>query len=301
MWWLKSKKIVVVHDGNFHPDDVFCVALLSILNKGNIKVIRTRDEKVCFKADYVLDVGGEYDSAKDRFDHHQSGGAGLRENKIPYSTFGLLWKKYGREVCQSKEIADIIDKKLVQTIDADDNGFNLYQTVIDGVMPFTLNDIIYSVRPNWKEGLSKTDSYFTKAVSLAKEIILREIKVAEDKLEIVKIIRSCYDKSSDKRLIIIDEPKVSRYDIWDALQDFPEPLFIIYEGKESFAVVAMRKSTNDYRNRKDFPQGWGGLRDGELAKITGVSDAVFCHIGLFLAVAKSKEGAIKLAQIALNS
>ncbi len=44
----------------------------------------------------------------------------------------------------------------------------------------------------------------------------------------------------------------------------------------------------------------GGLRDEELQKITGVEDAVFCHKGLFLAVSKSKEGAVKLAELALS-
>jgi len=36
-----------------------------------------------------------------------------------------------------------------------------------------------------------------------------------------------------------------------------------------------------------------------LQKITGVSDAFFCHKGLFLAVTGSKESAIKLAELAL--
>jgi len=54
-------------------------------------------------------------------------------------------------------------------------------------------------------------------------------------------------------------------------------------------------------NRKNFPKPWAGLRDEELANVSGVRDAVFCHRGLFLAVAQSKEGAVKLAQIAVES
>jgi len=54
-------------------------------------------------------------------------------------------------------------------------------------------------------------------------------------------------------------------------------------------------------NRKNFPKLWAGLRDEELQNVTGVPDAIFCHRGLFLAIAKSKEGAIKLAQIAVES
>ena len=40
-------------------------------------------------ADIVIDVGGQYDPDAGRFDHHQRGGAGERENGIPYSSFGL--------------------------------------------------------------------------------------------------------------------------------------------------------------------------------------------------------------------
>src|SRR3989339_207149 len=300
MIWLRNKKVVVVHSGNFHPDDVFCVALLSVLYNKKIKVIRTREKKILAKADFVLDVGGEYNPDKDRFDHHQQGGAGKRDNKISYSTFGLLWKKYGEEVCGSKEIADVLDKKLVQVIGADDNGFNLYQTTVEGVYPFLLTDVIYSMRPTWKEGELEMDKFFHEAVSLAKGILLKEIKIANHKIEIIKIVRDYYEKSLDKRLIIIDDPKATRYDFWDALQDFPEPLFVVYGDSENWSVVAMRKGVNDFGNRKDFPAIWGGLRDEELAKISGVKDALFCHIGLFLVVAKSKEGAIQMAKIALG-
>jgi uncharacterized UPF0160 family protein len=301
MDWLKNKKLVVVHNGNFHPDDVFCVALLSIVYKGLIKVVRTRDESIFSQADYVMDVGGEYDPANNRFDHHQPGGAGMRDNKISYSAFGILWKKYGDNVCGSKEVADILDKKLVQVIDADDNGFNLYKTEIDNVFPFALTDVIYSMRPTWKENSLETDKIFLKAVDFAKEILLRQIKITKDEMEVTKIVQDLYKNTSDKRLIIVDNPKVSRYDLWRALQDFPEPLFVVYEGEESWAVVAMRKSRNDFKNRKDFPESWAGLRDSELAKASGVEDSIFCHNSLFLSVARSKEGAIKMANIAINS
>ncbi|MDO8521557.1 MAG: MYG1 family protein [bacterium] len=36
-----------------------------------------------------------------------------------------------------------------------------------------------------------------------------------------------------------------------------------------------------------------------MAKMTGVSDVVFCHNAGFIAVTNSKEGAVRLAQIAL--
>ncbi len=94
--------IVATHNGNFHADDVFSVAALrSVLP--SFKLIRTRNLDLIAKADIVIDVGGEYDPDTGRFDHHQRGGAGQRENAIPYSSFGLVWQKYGLEICPGNQ------------------------------------------------------------------------------------------------------------------------------------------------------------------------------------------------------
>jgi len=49
-----------------------------------------------------------------------------------------------------------------------------------------------------------------------------------------------------------------------------------------------------------FPESWAGKNGKELAEITGVEDAIFCHNARFICSAKSKEGAMKLAQMALE-
>jgi uncharacterized UPF0160 family protein len=139
-----------------------------------------------------------------------------------------------------------------------------------------------------------------KAFSFAKDILQREIKKANDQIKIAKIIQDFYKKSEDRRIVVIDEPKVSRYEIWDALQDFTEPLFAVYGDEDEWRVVAMRKEISSFENRKDLPSLWGGLTEEKLQNTTGVSDATFCHRGLFLTGAKSKEGALKLAELALS-
>lgn len=291
---------LVTHDGSFHTDDIFAVATISlILEKKNekFKVIRTRDQEIIKSADYVFDVGGIYDEKNNRFDHHQIGKAGEREG-IPYAAFGLVWQKFGAEISGSKEVADLIERKLVMPIDANDNGIDLCKNNFPNILPYTLQDVFAIFSPTALEDTEK-DKQFLKALVWAKEILNREIKKANDQIEITKIIRDFYKKTKDKRLIVIDKPKVSRFEIWDALQDFTEPLFVVYGDKEDWSIVAMRKDKNGFGNRKNFPTSWAGARQKELRDVTGVSDAVFCHNNLFLAVAKSKEGAIKLAKLAL--
>ncbi|KKQ20686.1 MAG: hypothetical protein US33_C0014G0006 [Parcubacteria group bacterium GW2011_GWC1_36_9] len=300
---IKKKSIkLVTHDGSFHADDIFAAATLSIMlsNKGEtFEIIRTRDQKIINNADYVFDLGRIYKENLNRFDHHQTGGAGEREG-IPYSSFGLVWKKFGGEITGNKKITDIIERKLVMPVDVNDNGVDLYKNNFPNIFPYTLQDVFAIFSPTAFEDLDK-NKQFMEALAWAKEILQREIKKAKDQIEIAKIIRNFFKKTKDKKLIIIDKPKVSRFEIWDALQDFPEPLFVVYGDKEDWSIVAMRKEKNSFGSRKNFPISWGGLSYKDLQKITGVSNAVFCHRALFMAVAKSKEGAVKLAQLAIES
>ncbi len=305
---MQNKKLVT-HNNSFHSDDIFACATLCLLlkKKGeNFEIIRTRDEEIINNADYVFDVGGIYDETKDRFDHHQKGGVGGRfflsnegkEELIEYSSFGLIWKKFGIELCGDKKVVDIVDKKLVAPIDAGDNGFDLVENKYE-IYPYFIHHVFSSMEPTWREDNSKKDEIFLKCVEIAKIILSREIIQAHDALLAEDKVIEIYNNTQDKRIIILDKHYPYEY----ALKDFPEPLFVIYprEIDNSWTIKAIRKDPQTFNNRKDFPISWGGLRIEELIKVTGVNDAVFCHKGLFLAVAKTKEGAIKLAQIAVES
>jgi uncharacterized UPF0160 family protein len=289
----KKKKICVTHNSTFHADDLFATATLSILNKGNIKVIRTRDLKIIKNADYVYDVGGIYDSSINRFDHHQKGGAGIRKNGIPYASFGLVWKTYGEEICGSKEVSDKIEEKLVESIDANDNGINLFDLKGE-VPPYTIQDLLFCFRPSWKEEPGY-DKVFMELVPIAVKIISREIIRTRDEFEANNIVNKAYEESKDKRIIVLD----GHYPWGDVLDQYKEVLYVVSVKSGLWRVEAVRKEKYNFETRKPFPEIWAGKRDRELVEVTGVSDATFCHNGRFLAVALSKEGAIELARKAL--
>jgi len=292
----KKKKILVTHNDRFHADDVFATATLSILLDGNIKVIRTRDEEWFRKGDFVYDVGGEYDPSREKFDHHQKGGAGVRDNGIPYAAFGLIWKKYGEKVCGSKEIADRIDQSWVQGIDAHDNGLDIYELNNKEVAPITIESIFGLHRPTWKEE-QDYDKAFFKLVKYAIELLSRKIVKVRDSIEAELFVDQAYKSAEDKRVIVLDR----NYPWSDILIKYPEPLYVLFprQSNNTWMIGCVRKEKKSFENRKSFPESWAGLRDQDLAKVTGVPDSVFCHNARFLAVAKSKEGAIALANKAL--
>jgi len=291
---------LATHNGSFHTDDVFAAACLSIYleKRGEtFNIIRTRDEEITKNADYVFDVGGIYDELKNRFDHHQVGGAGKRENGIEYSSFGLVWKKIGLELCENKKAADIVEKKLVMPVDSADNGFDLITNNYE-VSPYFIQQAFFSMVPTWREENITKDEMFFKSVEIAKQILVREIIHAKDAIVAEKLVIDIYHNTQDKRIIVLDK----NYPFEHILCNFSEPLFVIYprSNDNTWGVKAVRNDPKTFKNRKDLPQSWGGLRDEELQKVTGVGDAVFCHRGLFMAVAKSKEGAMKLAKLALS-
>ena len=292
---------LVTHNGSFHADDIFAAATLALLleKKGEtFEIIRTRDESIINSGDYVFDVGDIYDENRNRFDHHQPGGAGGRGENVAYAAFGLVWKKFGTEFCRSERAVDMIDKKLVAPIDAWDNGVDLVENKSD-ISPYFIQHAFMSLLPTWREDRTDVgyDSAFFKAVSVAKKILLREIIQVEDALSAEEEVVKAYNQSKDKRIILLDKHYPFEY----ILHNFPEPLFVVYykESSKHWMVKAVRENPKTFDNRKDFPKAWAGLRDEALQKVTGVPDAIFCHRGLFLAVAKSKEGAIKLAELAL--
>lgn len=292
-------KIIATHDGKFHADDVCAVAALALLIDGPIEVIRTRDQKLIDNADFVVDVGGVFDAVKQRFDHHQGGGAGERENGIPYAAFGLVWKTYGESLCGSVEVARIIDKDMVSSLDASDNGVGIFLTDFEDVNMYGLDSVVNAFVSTWKEEKRDMDIAFAELVKFVKALLAREIMRVRAKMEAKDFVEKAYEEASDKRLIVLD----GQYPARDFLSKHPEPLYFIrprtIDGK--WSVETVRDDSRSFVNRKDFPKAWSAKKDAELSEISGVSDAVFCHKNLFLAVADSKNGAIKLAKIAVEA
>lgn len=296
-----KKTSVVVHSGEFHADDVFAVATLAVflgVELDELDIKRTRDEEVLNSADYVLDVGFVNDG-ETRFDHHQEGGAGERENGVPYATFGLIWKKFGEKICGNKETADLIEKKIVEPVDAEDNGVDIYKSLFKDVRPFTYPRVIYAMNPTWKEGGENNYEDFLKAVGLTKNILEREIKRAKDFMEGKPIVLQKYNEAKDKRIIILD----GEYPYRKILKDFKEPLYVVKKSgvDGNYGVYCVKDDPGSFISRKDLPESWAGKTGEELARITGVKDAVFCHTKRFMCVAGSIEGAVEMAKIAVNN
>ena len=186
---------LVTHSGSFHLDDLFAVATLKILYP-ELEIIRSRKQEDFDSADFVVDVGDINDEEKNRFDHHQHGGAGTRENGVPYAAFGLVWKKFGVQVCGEDRVADLVDKKMVQPIDAADNGYNMYRETKKGLSPYLLDNAFKALTPTWRDK-ETVDETFTRLLPLAQEILIREIKKAQYFFEDTELVKQAYKDAKE--------------------------------------------------------------------------------------------------------
>ena len=283
---------IATHNGNFHADDVFSIAALKSVFP-SFKLVRTRDLELIAKADLVIDVGGEYDADAGRFDHHQRGGAGERENEIPYSSFGLIWQKYGLEICDgNQKVANAVDAGLVSTIDADDCG---YGERVDGI---SLSRTISMFNPTWQEE-SDFDAGFDEAVEFASRLLTRFIASAHAGISAKSIVAKAIEDAEDPRVIVLE-----KYTPWKktvhALSE--EALYMIYPSQTGqWRIQTVPVEPGSFENRKPLPKQWAGLSNQELKDVTDIDDAMFCHNGLFIAGAESFESTMKMATIALNS
>jgi len=300
--------LLATHNGSFHCDDVFSITVMKLLTP-ECTVIRTRDIDLIKSADMRIDVGQRYDPSTGDFDHHQKGGAGIHEQSgIRRSSIGLIWQHYGLELITklygdikyNKQIWKRVNWNLIQVIDAGDVGTKIYESLYDGVQPYTISQIISNFNPSWDVDVLEYDVQFDRAVNYAKIILINEIEdarnvvVAKDK--VLQCIRKARDENS--KVIVFDQ-----HVPWmgTLIKNTYDELYVVYPSEnKDWRIQCIPDSSNSFNRRKSLPKLWGGASVEELNRLIGISDAVFCHTARFVAGAKSFESIMKMAELAIS-
>ena len=290
---------VATHNGSFHADEVFALAALSLLGEP-IEIVRTRDADALAAADVRVDVGFASDPAAGDFDHHQKGGAGERANGVRYASFGLVWREYGARLCDGDaDVAARVDQSLVQGVDANDTGQAVVAPILDGVRPMTVSGMIGGLNRRWDEQLSPTAerARFDEALGLAGPIIAREITSAAAGQRAVRIVEAAVSRARDPRVIELERDVPWKEVV---VTQAPAALYVVYPKRQGWGLEAVPRELGSFTNRRDLPEAWAGLDGPDLARITGVDDALFAHAKRFLVVARSRAGIDALAEQALG-
>lgn len=320
-----AHKTIATHSGSFHADDVFGVGVLMGVYPSHT-LVRSRQDELIDAADFAVDVGGIWDIERGRFDHHQRGFDGARPahrvdgkdaHGVGYASAGLVWSVHGAAYVQAlagsvgvpldpnavTETVRSIDASLVQYLDIVDTGQG---SVAPGI--FGLSALIAQLNTNWMEehGLTSIakaqlqESRFLEAIAITRKFLDRAIIKKISQFRSQDIVRRA-QRLLDGRVLYLQEGGMPWTHV--VVAEMPEVMFVIYPDSEGeqYQVKTVPVEIGSFLARLDLPKAWAGLRNQELAAVTGVHDSVFCHSNLFIGGARSMEGALRLAELALAS
>lgn len=213
------------HNGHFHADEALAVYMLRLLPAyAGASLVRTRDPALLKECHAVVDVGGEYDAAVHRYDHHQRTFATTfpgRPTKL--SSAGLVYLHFGRAIVaqqlakpeDSEEVGLLWNKiyqSFIEALDAHDNGISAYdpkaieaagidKRFSEGA--FTLGAVVGRLNPNWNdpvpsdpaEAQAAEDARFAAASQRIGEEFSRDLEYyAKAWLPAREIVRAAYEK-----------------------------------------------------------------------------------------------------------
>ena len=281
----------ITHSGTMHADEVFATAFLDMY-LGDRTVFRTNNVPNIINPNILI-----YDVGRGKYDHHQLD-ALKRENNITYSSFGLLWKDFGRDFLKKQDIEYVedvflgIDKDLIEYIDADDNG--VFPKIEAPYKVRTLPNIIKIFNPSFDSDETE-DEQFIKAVSLAKMILEEEIYYINGKVISDKKVLDILDGIDEKCQYLILDEYLPYEEVLLNHEKTKNILFVAFpSNRGGYAIKVVPKALDDHTARMDFPKEWAGLQDQELEEKSGIEGLRFCHSARFIVNCENLDSACQV-------
>ncbi|MDE0969514.1 MAG: MYG1 family protein [Octadecabacter sp.] len=297
---------LVTHSGGFHADELLSSVVLTRLFP-QAKLLRSRDSQWITPATnkIIYDVGGDYDSAGQIFDHHQRPSP-LRDDGKPFSSFGLIWAHYGRAYLVAMDVPkdDIeaihtkFDAKFVLPIDLVDNGA-IEPSVAGPLSILTLPALLGSLKPVFDNTApTADDDAFFAALPIALSFVEAQIRNLAAKARAHGMVLEAIANAGTSSILELPMGMPYRSTLDQANVD--HILFVIHPRGDDWTLGGIKLSNDTFDQRADLPASWAGLTDTALEDASGVKGAKFCHNARFIAVADTREAILKMAKIAVQ-
>jgi uncharacterized UPF0160 family protein len=274
------------HSGTFHADEVTACALMILAGRvQEDRIVRSREPQILSRCEYVADVGGVYNPRQKAFDHHQLDYQGDR------ASAGLILDYLQDQGDFSPALAEHLRRSLIWGVDAVDTG--KFHPIL-GMCTFSqvianFNPIAYEAAPE------EQDRAFHQALEFTMGHVKRLMERFHESIAAQQAVKEAM--AASKTALVFDRA-VPWQDAFFELGGEQHPArFVIMPSGPHWKVRAIPPTANDRMGvRQPLPENWAGLLNDELAKVSGIPGAVFCHKGRFISVWETKEA----AQAALN-
>ena len=294
-----SNATLITHAGVFHADEVLATVILKKVLGDNITVCRTFKVPEEGLSDDVI----VYDVGFGKYDHHQKGGNGSRENGVPYAAVGLIWKDYGHKVvsntCNPDLVWALIDRDLIQGVDAMDNGKMPKADYPAQVMSFSQTISVFN--PNWDSKMS-ADEAFAKAVEFAEIVFDNVLANAVSKAKAQGIVDEAISRAEGHIMVLDQFVPWQEFIFSSESKKADDVQFVVFpSNRGGYNWQCVPDVLGGFGQRKPVPNEWKGLRGLELQEVTGITTASFCHPAGFIGGAETLEDAMAIAKLAVEA
>ncbi|XP_032060702.1 UPF0160 protein MYG1, mitochondrial [Aythya fuligula] len=313
------------HDGTFHCDEVLACCLLRLLPRyRDAEVVRTRDPERLAECDVVVDVGGEYDPERHRYDHHQRSFAlsmhSLQPSKpwtTKLSSAGLVYHHFGAQILANllgqpedgpvvTALYDKLYENFVEEIDAVDNG--VAQT--DGEPRYALTTHLSArvgrLNPRWNDPEQDTEEGFKRALELVGGEFLDRLDYYHRawlpaRALVEEAIRRRFEVDASGAVLELPQGGCPWKEHLFSLEkelELPTPLQLVLFPDRSgqWRVQSVPVGPNTFQSRLPLPEPWRGFREEELSQLAAIPGCVFVHASGFIGGNRTRDGALQMAR-----
>lgn len=332
-----GEPVIGTHSGIFHCDEILACFMLQQLPKyEKARIVRTRDEAILKDCDIVVDVGSVYEPEKCRFDHHQKTFAhtfgsvrpefAAKFSKVRLSSAGLIYAHFGEEVIQR-----VIQQQNGEQLDADCLR-NVYGKVyesfiqemdgIDNGVPQFPDEPVYRIATHLSARVGHFNSQWNSTDAFDEQAQFEKAKkmVGAEFIDSVVYFatvwwpaRAIVSDAIKKRFELHESGKIIEfstacpwkqhlYDLEAVEKCEGEILYCLFGASPTdFRIICVPKTANSFVCRKFLPANWRGIRDEQLATVSGVPGARFVHATGFIGGASTRDGTLQMAIKALDA
>jgi uncharacterized UPF0160 family protein len=315
-------RVIGTHSGNFHADEALACGMLKVLPEfADAPIVRSRDPATIAKCGIVVDVGGVFDPAALRFDHHQASFTDTYDathTMTKLSSAGLVYRHFGKQVVRElvgPEVDDATVAKLVartydhfvEELDAVDNGVEVAEGPIRYRIGTGLSSRVGKLNPSWNETQTseQANAAFRQAVAMtAREFAETVVGYKNHWLPAREIVKAALDKAAavhpSGAVLVLDRFCPWKDHLFELEAEGAAPsgraLYVVFQDTSgSWRIQAVPRDPESFATRKPLPAAWAGLRDAELSAASGIPGGIFVHAGRFIGGNATYEGALQMA------
>lgn len=283
-----NNPLLYTHSDSFHVDELTAIAFLCRfwfnIPVSDLSIIRTRDQEQLKEAkssaNFVIDVGEEFNSSLYNFDHHQSDPSLIwsdspDKERVPLSSCGLIFNwlmEHSPALNNSHPNIINLLRNLAVDIDKNDNGIKLWELSSQYDQYNRSCGSEEEQYDQFRKALVQMECYLDN-------IIAQEESYIKGEAAFLLSLEESIQNNHPEYLILTVPFKASR-----TLSMKTEAVYIATMYENEIAIETVQSDPNDvFSAKRNMPLDWCGLRNTALHNISG-HNLKFSHKSGFLTI-----------------